>query len=594
MFREKIQKALQKVTELDAVRVDAPVQDIFGDYSSNVALQSYKDTEIKVGSVPEHLARKAGVKVGFPRQEAERIKNELEKDESLMEFIDKIEIAGPGFLNFWIKKEALLAEVQKIEEGKDKYGTSDNHKGQKVVVEYSSPNIAKPFTIGHLRSTLIGDAIANLLEATSWTVYRDNHLGDWGTQFGKQIYAIKTWGNEEQIESSENPVKELVALYVKFHEEAEKDPSIEDKGREWFKKLEDGDEEAKELWKKCIDWSMKEFGEYYKLLGISFTENNGLGYGESFFEDKMTRVLNELEAKGLLKEGKEGAKLIFFPDEKYPPLMIIKKDGATLYGTRDLATDKFRLEKYGKDVQVIVEVGAEQALYQAQVAETEIMLGWYKPGQRYHLQHGFFRFADKKMSTRKGNVIWLKDVLEEAVKRSTALSMKSGDDDKDVKTLARQVAIGALKWNELKRDSIKDIIFDWDEILNMEGNSGPYLQYTYARAQSVLNKAQVARHEALAEEQIKELVANDEELSVLRQLVHFGEAIEDAAENYAPNILCTYLYGLAQKFNAFYNKHRILEAENTSKDFRLILTAATGQVLQNGLHLLGIETPEKM
>ena len=353
------------------------------------------------------LARKEGKR---PKDIAEDIIKELEKDKLFLGVVSKTEVAGPGFINFFLKDEAIIDSLVIISKDPEAFVITNTNKGKRVIVEYSSPNIAKPFTVGHLRSTIIGDAIANLLETTGWEVLRDNHLGDWGTQFGKQIYAIKTWGNERQIENASNPVEELVALYVKFHKEAEKDDSINDKARLWFKKLEDGDSEARRLWKKCIEWSWKgEFDNIYKRLGFKgFYKDfeGGRGLGEAFFEDKMQIVIAELEQKNLLKEGKEGAKLFFFPDEKYPPAMLLKKDGATLYHTRDLATDKYRLIHYKPDL-IINEVGAEQKLYFEQLFEMESMLGWYKKSQRIHVYHGLIHFKDGKMSTRKGNVIWL-------------------------------------------------------------------------------------------------------------------------------------------------------------------------------------------
>lgn len=550
--------------------VEEPENESFGDYSSNVALVAGRALKQN----PFDLATKLAQKIVKP------------------EVIEKVDVVRPGFLNFYISEKYLLSQLAKILEEKEKYGSKNEDPNKKVVVEYSSPNIAKPFTVGHLRSTIIGDAIANLLEETGWKVYRDNHLGDWGTQFGKQIYAIKNWGNEEQIEKAENPVKELVALYVKFHEEAEKDPQLEEKAREWFKKLENGDLEAKRLWKKCIDWSLMEFKKIYEKLGVTFTENNGLGYGEAFFEDKMSGVISELEEKNLLRVGEQGAKLVFFENDKsfgsfdkaqdkYPPLMILKQDGATLYATRDLATDKFRLEKHGKDVVVINEVGAEQTLYFRQLFEIEKMLGWYKEGQRIHKRHGLYRFKDEKMSTRKGNVIWLEDVLQEAEKRAEKLGSEN-------KAVAEKVGIGAIKWNDLKRTSEQDIIFDWDEILNMQGDSGPYIQYAFVRTQSVLAKVK-GEIEAVGPRPTK---LEAEEVSLLRALNKFPEVVARAGEKFAPNILCNYLFDLAQKFNLFYQKHKIIGSEN--QEFRLTLTSVTGVVVKNGLNLLGIQAPEKM
>ena len=376
---------------------------------------------------------------------------------------------------------------------------------------------------------------------------------------------------------------------------------MEDKARAWFKKLEEGDNEARRLWQKCIDWSWKEFDAIYKTLGVSFTENGGRGYGESYFEDKMVPVIKELEEKGLLKDS-QGAKLVFFDDDKYPPLMIIKKDGATLYATRDLATDKFRLSHYGNDVVVINEVGAEQSLYFQQLYQVEQMLGWYKSDQRIHVRHGLYRFKDTKMSTRKGNTIWLEDVLTEAVQRAKAFSRR-GDpswspelrhgDTPDPQEIAQVVAIGALKWNDLRKSSAQDIVFDWDDLLTMEGNSGPYMQYTYARCKSVLQKSPLGDLSDLST--LGNLSFELEELSLLRHLYRFTEVVEEAAKTYSPHIVATYLYDLAQRFNVFYHKHSILQSEDAqTKAFRVQLTKSVADTRHQGLKLLGIDTVEKM
>lgn len=575
MLKQDIAKRIQTVLTDQGINdikvpIDYPADPKHGDYSSNVALVAAK----KVGKAPRELA--------------EALAEELRIKNREWRLFENIEIAGPGFINFFITNDALIKSVTDA-------ALPDIGKGRTVVVEYSSPNIAKPFTVGHLRSTVIGDAVANLLQATGWSVKRDNHLGDWGTQFGKQIYAIKTWGNEEKIDKSERPVKLLVALYIKFHEEAEKNPALEDEGRAWFKRLEEGDSEAKRLWGKCIDWSWKEFTVIYEQLGVSFTENNGRGYGEAFFEDKMDVVISELKSKQLLKEGKEGAQIVEFPEESHlPPLMILKKDGASLYATRDLATDKFRIKHYLDDnLLVINEVGIEQELYFKQLYKVEEMLGWFKPEQRVHIKHGLYRFKEGKMSTRKGNVIWLEDVLEEAQKRAASLA-----DDRTIVS-SDVVGIGAIKWNDLKRDSKQDIVFDWDEILNMQGNSGPYLQYVYARTQSVLRRSDrlEVRGERLA---VGGLKLEVEERDLLRLLARFDETVAEAAVRYAPNVLCTYLFELAQAFNLFYQKHPILNPSTTLKDkaevqaFRLALTAVTGDIIKRGLNLLGIQAPEKM
>lgn len=548
--------------KLPDFNVEHPADESHGDYATNAAMVVAKTQQTN------------------PRGLAEKIRAELEKNEELRKVVEKIEVAGPGFINFWLKQNWLIEEVKRVLEQDEKYGTNETGRGKLAIVEYSSPNIAKPFTIGHLRSTVIGGAIANLLEANGWKVLRDNHLGDWGTQFGKQICAIKHWGDIEKIASSEHPVKELVALYVKFHEEAEKDPTLEDEARGWFKKLEDGDKEAHDLWQKCIDWSWVEFSKIYELLKVKHSAefNQGKGLGESFFEDKMRGVINELEDKKLLELGKDGAKLVFFEGDKLPPMMIIKKDGASLYATRDLATDKYRLENYKPDL-VVNEVGAEQSLYFRQLYEIENRLGWYKEGTRVHVGHGMIRFKDGKMSTRKGNVIWLEEVLSEAVKRAADLSKEGGVD------VSAEVGIGALKWNDLKGDSKRDIVFDWNEVLNMQGNSGPYLQYTYARAKSILQKA--GENTSLGVGTL-----NEDEMNIVRMIYRYPEEVTLAAVNYAPQVIANYLFELAQRFNSFYNRNKVIGGENES--FRLGLVGACAVVLKNGLGLLGIEVVEKM
>ena len=550
-FREEIRLAVD--ISLNVLRekpvkyqIEHPADMSHGDYSVNVALV-----------------------VGGGRPLAEKIAENLKKSD-LNKIASEISVAGPGFINISIRNEALITLIDKLLRA-EYLGVSG--KGKKVIVEYSSPNIAKPFTVGHLRSTIIGDAIANILESIGWTVLRDNHLGDWGTQFGKQICALKKWGDVNRLDYS---VKELVDLYVKFHEEAEKDPKLEDEARSWFKKLEDGDKEARALWQKCVDWSWIEFNKIYQRLGIKFSDqfNQGRGLGESFFEDKMTDVIAELKAKKLLKTGEDGAQLVFFKDEKYPPAMILKKDGATLYATRDLATDKYRKEKYNPDL-VINEVGQEQELYFKQLFEIETRLGWYKKEQRIHVAHGMYRFKEGKMSTRKGNVIWLEEVLDEAEKKATA----------------KEIAIGALKWNDLKGSAKRDIVFDWDEILNMEGNSGPYLQYTYARCRSVIAKS---NSQIDPERSRKTTDLTNPDGLVLRTLYRFDEVVTQAAEELSPSLVANFLYDLAQRYNNFYNVETILKAPVGKKEFRLWLTHATAEILKKGLYLLGIEVPSRM
>lgn len=566
VLRDVLTSALEKLNfnfQEGDINLEKPSNPNFGDFTTNIALV---------------LAKKNADQVSNPRELANKIVELLQQEDSSL--VIKVEVAGPGFINFTLADSYYLNLLTRLLKKKQLAPTLLNQ--NPVLVEYSSPNIAKPFTIGHLRSTIIGDFLANLLESIGAKVYRDNHVGDWGTQFGKQICAIKHFGNEEELAQTAEPVKYLVSLYVKFHQEAEKDPSLEDQARAWFKKLEDGDQEARRIWQICIDYSWKEFQQIYEKLNVKFTENEGKGYGEAFFEDKMAGVINDLKEKNLLKDS-QGAKLVFFESDKYPPLMILKKDGATLYATRDLATDKFRLEKYGSETTIINEVGAEQALYFQQLFEIEKMLGWIKEGQRIHVKHGMYRFKDKKMSTRKGNVIWLSEVLDEAFERVKEIAKNRINDENIWK-----IAIGALKWNDLKKSSDLDVVFDWDEILNLTGNSGPYLQYTYTRCKSVLEQNPNFKPDFADQ-------LNAEEKQLLSLLVEFPTVIEKTAANLASVNLCTYLYQLAQTFNVFYNKHSILQAQTEQeKSLRLALTLQTALTLKQGLAILGIAVPSKM
>lgn len=576
MVKEKLQSvvsaALKNIGVKDLqVEISYPMHENHGDFSTNAAFKYAKD----VGKNPPELANEI-IKL-------------IVKDS--LDFLDKVEIEKPGFINFFLTKEALLKELEDIVKKKNTYGLSEINKGKKIVVEYSSPNIAKPFTIGHLRSTIIGDAVANLLEATGATVYRDNHVGDWGTQFGKLIYAIKEWGDVRKIEKSDHPLRILVDLYVKFHDEAERNPKLEEIARVEFKELESRFQKSKQtnqqrkLWEKCVEWSWKEFDRIYKFLGVTFTENSGRGYGESYFEKDLPSIVLELKNKKLLKKSR-GAELVFFPKDKYPPLMIVKEDGTSLYSTRDLATDKFRKEKYGNDVIIINEVGLEQSLYFKQLFETENLLGWYEKGQRIHVGHGLYRFRDKKMSTRKGNTIWLEEVIDGARKRALELTKTSGKLKE--KTNIDTIAIGSIKWNDLRRNPQLDVVFDWNEVLNMEGNSGPYMLYTYVRSQSIIENV---KDETTKKDQ---LTLSPEELSVLRKLYRYPYVINQAAASYLPTTLVSYLYELAKSFNLFYQRHQVLKSEGEQRTVRINITKAVGIVLKSGLKLLGVETVEKM
>ena len=533
-----------------------------GDYAANVALVLSKQL------------KKSPVEVA--KQIVEKINTDKPAE------VAKIEMAGPGFINFYLSDEYFASEVGEILKKGENYGSKkasfwaklfDKNK-QTVIVEYSSPNIAKPFTVGHLRSTIIGDAVANILEFNGKNVVRDNHLGDWGTQFGKLIVALKKWSSVEAVEKSDKPIKDLVDLYVKFHDEAGKDKTLEDQGRAWFTKLERGDAEARDIWKKCIKLSMKEFARIYNVLNVKFDTS----YGESFYEDKMAEVIADVKKAGIARES-EGAYLIFFENDKYPPLMLLKTDGSSLYALRDLAADKWRKKKYGQDTVIINEVGMEQELQFKQLFEAEKLLGYVKDGERVHVAHGLYRFKDGKMSTRKGNVIWLDDVINEAVERAAAIN----------KETAEAVAIGALKFNDLKREAKGDINFDWDEILNLKGDSGPYLQYACVRAKSILEKAE---REGIMSDVDAGQGIEAGELSKL--LIRFPEVAERAGKEYAPHYLATYLTNLAATFSSFYAQEVVVNKNDANSPYKVALSKAFLTVMENGLHLLGIQVPDKM
>ena len=527
-----------------------------------------------------------------PQEWAEEIAQWIERELKFANTIDRVAIVPPGFINFWLSKEFLIdSVVQSIELG-EKFGSSKVGEGKTVVIDYSSPNIAKPFGIGHLRSTIIGQALYNLYKFTGWKTIGDNHLGDWGTQFGKIIVAIKKWGRKNLAEMS---IKDLEELYVKFHQEAEKEPGLEDEARVWFKKLEDKNPEAKKIWQSCVSLSLKEFDRIYNLLGVKID----YALGESFYEDKMDKVIIEAKDKGITKESR-GALIIEIPRIK-TPLMLLKSDGATIYHTRDLATIKYRLKRWKPDL-YIYEVGAEHKLYFQQLFAAAAMLGYGELSQFVHIGHGLYRWSEGKFSTREGKTIYLEEVLQEAIQRAKKLAQGAGISRELPENLqekiARSVGIGAVKYNDLKQKPEGDIIFAWDKILSLEGNSGPYLQYTYARARSVLRKAgkvHLGGVEVVASPPSEVKPSNSEELALLRTIYQFPEAILAAARDFAPNLICNFLFDLAQKYNNFYNLYPIIKAPSEEiVNLRLALTQATAQVLKNGLLLLGIQPLEKM
>lgn len=550
--------------KIPKIEIECPKQEGYGDYSTNIALRIVQESKES------------------PLKTAELIVQSLNRliSEPLFE---KVEAVKPGFINFFLSDHLLLKNLDAILRKKEKYGANTIGKGKTVVIDYSSPNIAKPFNIGHLRSTIIGQAIYNIYRFLGYKAIGDNHIGDWGTQYGKLFYAIQKWGDEKKINN--NPIEELYRLYVKFHKRAEKDPGLEEEGRKCFRRLEEGDKEIKRVWEKSVEWSLKEFDNIYKTLDVEFD----FVLGESFYQPFADDVIQEALHKKVAKKSR-GAIIIEFPDKKLPPLMIQKSDGTTLYSTRDLAAIKYRKEKF-KPYKIIYEVGADQTLYFRQLFWAAELLGWGKRNDYFHVAHGLMRFKKGKMSTRKGKVVFLEEVLEEAIKRAREIIESKNPNLKHKEKIAKAVGIGAVKYNDLSHHYSRDIVFDWEQALSLKGNSAPYLQYTYARACSVLKKD----NKRIKIGKRGKKIEKKEERMILELLFQFPEVVKQAAEQHSPNLICNFLFELAQAFNFFYEHLPILKAETEeSKKIRIDLTSAFAQIIKNGLGLLGIETPKKM
>jgi len=571
-IEQAVRKQAKKLFDLESEpSLEHPKNEDFGDYATGVSLTIA--SELKANSLE------------IAHQLKESLIAQLPTD-----LIDRVEVVSPGFINFWLAPETLVKEVNRINKLKGDYGKTDIGKGKTVLVDYSSPNIAKPFGVGHLRSTIIGQALYNLYSFAGWKAVGENYLGDWGTQSGKLIYAVLKWGDLQKLARA-GRIKELEKLYVKFHQEAEKDPSLEEKAREWFKRLEDGDKEAMGLWKKFREWSIVEFERIYKLLGMKFDKM----IGESFFVTQAYQVIKEAKAKGVAIES-EGALVIPFPEEaKLPPLILLKSDEATTYESRDLAAIKVRKKKYHPDL-FLYETGVEQALRFRQLFLAAQMLGYGTANQFVHIGHGLYRLPEGKISTRLGRTVHLEEVLEEAISKARKIveeKSPSWRTSSQKEKVSKAVGIGAVKYNDLSRHYSTEVIFDWGKMLSLEGNSAPYLQYTYARAKSVLRKAKVKKITSIT--QLLNNSITDAELPLLRFIYRFPEVVEEAVVTYSPNLLCNFLFDLAQRFNRFYDRVPILKAESSEvRALRLGLTAAVAQVIKTGLTLLGIETLEKL
>ena len=493
---------------------------------------------------------------------------------------EKVVATGP-YVNFFLDKSQISDQVIKsvIEAGAD-YGQQEEGQGANVTIDLSSPNIAKPFSVGHLRSTVIGDALSNIFRKMGYNTIKINHLGDWGKQFGLLMVAYKKWGSKEAVEA--NPIDELLKLYVRINAEIENDPALDEEGRLWFKKLEDGDPEATELWQWFRDESLVEFNRIYKLLGVEFDSLNG----EAFYNDKMDEAVQILEEKGLLKESK-GASIVELDDVNLPPAMIKKSDGATLYITRDIATAIYRARTYNF-VKNIYAVGQEQSNHFRQLKAVLKKMGFDWSDDMIHVDFGLVTKNRQKLSTRKGNIILLEPTLQEAISRAKAQIEEKNPELENKEEVARAVGVGAVKFYDLKTDRRNGYDFDLEAMVSFEGETGPYVQYAYARIQSILRKANFTPSADATYS-----LSDPESWEIIKLLQDFARVVKRAAENYDPSLTAKYAINLAQAFNKYYAHTRILD-ESPERDSRLALSYSTAVVLKEALRLLGVDAPEKM
>ncbi|MCM1194763.1 MAG: arginine--tRNA ligase [Firmicutes bacterium] len=511
---------------------------------------------------------------------AEKLANEVRTDGDVV----KVEAVN-GYLNFFVNRKQFVCEAVSdvLSKGAD-YGNDDVGRGKTVCIDYSSVNICKSFHIGHLSTTAIGSSLYKIYSALGYNVVGINYLGDYGTQFGKMIVAYKMWGDERTVK--EKGVEELQRLYVKFHQEEAEHPELTDKAREWFVKVENGDEEAKRLFEMFKEITLNDVKEIYERLNVKFDSWNG----ESFFMDKMDAPLQILREKGLLTES-QGAQVVDLKDYDMPPFLLIKSDGSSLYATRDLAAAFWRKKEYDFDKCLYV-VAYQQNLHFKQLFKVLELAGAEWAKDMVHVAYGMVSLEDGAMSTRKGNVVLLRDVINKAVDKSLEIISSKNPDLENREKVAEQIGVGAVLFSALENAKIKDITFTFDRVLNFDGETAPYLQYTAARCNSLLEKAGMSRFTKIAHD--LRALDNIETLRLCKLLASFPQAVKDAAEKYEPSIISDLLIDVAQAFNRFYIEHRVLSDNLAEQNARLTVVEATGTVLRKGLSLLGIESPDKM
>ena len=567
-MRHQIKKAIIKavLAKFDNIilpdfSVETPENARHGDYASNIAMVLAK-----------RLKRS-------PLEIAGILKNELQKHLSA-----KIEVLPPGFMNFFASREDVCENLKEIIKKKEKFGLFPKKKDS-IIIEYSSPNIAKPMGVHHLRTTIIGQALVNIYKFMGWKVLAMSFPGDWGTQFGALISAYKKWGDPKKLK--QNSVKEMLNLYVRFSQMAEGSEDLADEARKEFKKLESGDKENRKIWGWFRKESFKDFDRVYKKLGVKIP----FIFSESFFEPYLKEIINEAVKKKITERGNDNSLVIKFKDGT-PALLLQKSDGATLYATRDLAQMKYRVQKW-KPSKIVMVVANQQTLYFEQVFRASEMLGYFKRNQLTHVKFGMvLDSSGKKFATREGKLIPLEEVLNEAVKRAhkvvTDLNPKLPPKEKN--KIAEIVGIGAVKFFDLSQNRLSDILFDWNKMLNLKGSSAPYIQYTYARIKSILRKSKEKPSNKFNVDILKE----KPEIDLIRHLLHFTETIEDSALRYEPNRIAEYLLKLSEKTNYFYEKFPILNSEKEVRSARIALMAGVSEIIKSGMKLLGIEVPERM
>jgi arginyl-tRNA synthetase len=571
-LQTELLKIAQEHYQLTSQDVElTPTRDLaHGDYTTNAALR---------------VASRWGVP---PRQAAEVLLEQLKISKTVNALCSRVEVAGPGFINFWLKHSWLIGHLSEFTNPKDRAVA----RGQRVLVDYSSPNIAKPMHIGHIRSTIIGQALVNMYQALGAKVVGVNHLGDWGTQFGKLIAAFKLWGNRAALHKQ--PIEEMLKLYVKFHEVAVEQPELEKNGQEEFRKLEQGDRANRALWNWFKRESLREFNALYKRLGVKFTYITG----ESFYEPKLKGVVNDLLKRRLAIKNADGSIVVHLESANLPPCLVQKSDGASLYVTRDLATIQYRWQRF-KPTKFLYVVANQQALHFEQLFAVASQAGYVgRNAELEHIKFGLVLGEDgQKLATREGRIIKLEDVLAEAVTRAKKIV-----DNKNPKLSARErahiaevVGVGAVKYNDLSQNRHSDIAFNWDKMLSLEGNSAPYLQYTYVRLKSIMRKAGVTKPavKKVGGEALQQ-VLTERDINMLRLLSRYPDAISRAVRENGPHLLAGYIYELANAVNSYYHDSPVLNAGAILRPFRLTIVSSAAAVLKEGLGILGIATVEQM